>query len=127
MSETEKPRSHEERDVDVVWVSLSGVVLLGVIAVSLVVMLKVFNVFRTEDMRAPRTAERQVPPEPRLQANPREDIDAMRQTEEEQLHSYGWINRETGIVRLPIERAMTLLLQRGLPVRQDEAARKPEP
>jgi hypothetical protein len=33
------------------------------------------------------------------------------------LNTYGWIDRQNGIVRLPIDRAMQLLLQRGLPVR----------
>jgi hypothetical protein len=31
---------------------------------------------------------------------------------------YGWIDEGLGIVRLPIERAKELVLERGLPVRQ---------
>lgn len=30
--------------------------------------------------------------------------------------TYGWVNKEAGVVRLPIERAKQLLLERGLPV-----------
>lgn len=32
-----------------------------------------------------------------------------------ELNSYGWVDRSNGIVRIPIERAMDLILQRGLP------------
>jgi hypothetical protein len=35
----------------------------------------------------------------------------------EKLNSYGWVDRSNGIVRIPIERAMNLILQRGLPTR----------
>ncbi len=40
----------------------------------------------------------------------------------EALHSYGWINQGMGTVRLPIDRAKDLVLERGLPVRPDPAA-----
>jgi hypothetical protein len=33
------------------------------------------------------------------------------------LEGYGWVDREAGVVRLPIERAMALVLERGLPTR----------
>lgn len=38
-------------------------------------------------------------------------------TEEANLTTYGWLDRKNGIVHIPIERAMDLLLQRGLPTR----------
>jgi hypothetical protein len=44
-------------------------------------------------------------------------LEAFRAVEEEQLHTYGWIDEATGVVRLPIDRAKALLLERGLPVR----------
>jgi hypothetical protein len=37
----------------------------------------------------------------------------------DRLVGYGWVDREAGIVRLPIERAMELLLERGLPTRPE--------
>lgn len=33
------------------------------------------------------------------------------------LNSYGWVDHSNGIVRIPIERAMNLIVQRGLPAR----------
>ena len=58
-----------------------------------------------------------VPPEPRLQTTPRDDLRALRAREQEILSSYGWVDKTTGVVRIPIDEAMKLTLQRGLPAR----------
>jgi hypothetical protein len=55
------------------------------------------------------------PPEPRLQIDPADDLKAMRAIEASELHSYAWVNRQEGIVRIPIEQAMKLLVEQGLP------------
>ena len=34
------------------------------------------------------------------------------------LSSYGWVDREAGVVRIPIDRAMDLVAERGLPTRK---------
>jgi hypothetical protein len=60
-------------------------------------------------------------PAPSLQVNPRVDLAAWRERETAALERYAWIDRSNGIVRLPIERAMDLLLERGLPVRSSNA------
>jgi hypothetical protein len=54
-------------------------------------------------------------PEPRLERNERVEINDFRLTEEQTLNSYGWVDERAGVVRIPIERAMQLLAQRGLP------------
>jgi hypothetical protein len=60
-------------------------------------------------------------PAPNLQINPHDDLLALRAREETELNGYGWVDRSNGIVRIPIERAMDLLLERGLPVRSPNA------
>jgi hypothetical protein len=65
-----------------------------------------------------------VPPEPRLQTTPREDLRALKAREEEILGSYGWVDKTTGVVRIPIDEAIKLTLQRGLPARAAAEARK---
>jgi hypothetical protein len=40
-----------------------------------------------------------------------------RRREEASLSSYGWINKPLGVVRIPIDRAKTLIVERGLPAR----------
>ncbi|HZL12632.1 MAG TPA: hypothetical protein VFC85_00675 [Verrucomicrobiae bacterium] len=42
---------------------------------------------------------------------------ALLAAQNEKLNSYGWMDRSNGIVRIPIARAMDLILQRGLPTR----------
>jgi hypothetical protein len=54
---------------------------------------------------------------PHLQLSPAEDLEQFRAREEAELNTYGWIDRTAGVVRVPIERAMELVLQRGLPTR----------
>lgn len=54
-------------------------------------------------------------PEPRLEDNERTELDGFRYAEEEKLNSYGWVNQDAGVVHIPIERAMQLIAQRGLP------------
>ncbi len=66
------------------------------------------------------------PPEPRLQDMPAADLNEFRAREAEALHSYGWVEPNAGVVRIPIERAMELTLQRGLPARAAEGNRAAE-
>ena len=61
---------------------------------------------------------------PRLEIQPGHALKAMREQEEARLKGYGWIDREKGIVHIPIERAMELLVKKGLPARQGEPAAK---
>lgn len=54
-------------------------------------------------------------PQPRLERNERLEINDFRLKEEQTLNSYGWVDEKAGVVRIPIERAMQLVAQRGLP------------
>ena len=54
--------------------------------------------------------------QPPYQNTPVTDLKAMRAAEDRALNNYGWVDRQHGIVRLPIDVAMHLTLQRGLPV-----------
>ena len=60
----------------------------------------------------------QLPPEPRLQTNPREDLRLLRAHEDEVLNNYSWVDKSAGVVRIPIEEAIKLTAKRGLPARQ---------
>ena len=59
---------------------------------------------------------------PRLQISSRLDLAQFHAREDEELTNYGWVDRSNGIVRIPIERAMDVVLQRGLPVRTNGVA-----
>jgi hypothetical protein len=57
---------------------------------------------------------------PQLQTHPDTDLQVYLQKQHEILDSYGWVNRKNGVVRIPIQRAMNILLQQGLPVRNSQ-------
>jgi hypothetical protein len=58
-------------------------------------------------------------PEPHLQTTPEEDLRALRAAEDSLLHSYGWVEQEKGIARVPVERGVELLLHEGMPTRAE--------
>jgi hypothetical protein len=61
-------------------------------------------------------------PSPQLEVDERTQLNQIRLDEEETLASYGYIDQKAGIVRIPIERAMDLIAQRGLPARSQSNA-----
>ena len=58
----------------------------------------------------PRT--KQTPPDPRLQISPPRDLQHLLEMENQMLNSYGWVDEKTGIVRIPIDQAMKLIVER---------------
>ena len=53
------------------------------------------------------------PPAPRLQTLPAQDLAAVRAEEDRTLTTYGWVDEQAGIVRIPIDEAMKILAERG--------------
>ena len=60
-------------------------------------------------------------PNPRLETDERGQLNSIRLQEEETLASYGYVDKNAGTIRIPIDRAMDLIAQRGLPVRAQSA------
>jgi hypothetical protein len=56
-----------------------------------------------------------IPPEPRLQQSPPQDLKALRAREDWELNHYFWIDKAKGTIAIPIERAMQLVGERGIP------------
>ena len=99
-----------------VWLAVGTVAVLGLMRLA-------HGAFEREAREGskpihPLAAEREEPPEPRLQAVPAQDLEAFRARELERLSTYGWVDRQAGVVHLPIERAMELVAKDGLPVRE---------
>jgi hypothetical protein len=65
-------------------------------------------------------------PAPQLEIDERSQLDKIRIDEEEALSSYDWVDQKAGTVRIPIDHAMDLIAQRGLPVRPQGADQKAE-
>jgi hypothetical protein len=60
-------------------------------------------------------------PAPQLETDERDQLNKIRLNEEQILSTYGYVDKQSGVVRIPIERAMDLIAQRGLPVRGQSA------
>ena len=115
---------HEESDVDIRAILTFGVALTIVAVVVHLLIYVLFGYFNSRESVQTRTTyplaaeqERREPPEPRLQTDPRQDLADLRAREDDALASYGWVDRNAGVVRIPIDQAMTLTLERGLPAR----------
>jgi hypothetical protein len=103
---------------------------LGVVLVAVILGMKwMFGYFaRVQPLGPPASPfenARVLPPNPRLQVTPRADLENYRETELEELSTYGWVDLHNSVVRIPIDRAMDLVLQRGLPVRSAESTVTP--
>jgi hypothetical protein len=115
---------HEESDVNVGAIfGFAAGLFVTAIVVSVVVWLMFAYFDRRETQRSGAasplaTTEVRQPPEPRLQIAPREDAARFRAEEDALLNGYTWIDRSAGTVRIPIEEAKKLTLQKGLPVRE---------
>jgi len=70
-------------------------------------------------IESPAQDARQLPPEPRLEEVPMTDLEEMRAAEDKVLHNYAWLDQANGIVRIPIDHAIDLVAQRGLPARKE--------
>jgi hypothetical protein len=63
-----------------------------------------------------------LPAAPRLQQIPSKELFDFRTKENEELNSYGWVDKNAGTVHIPIDDAMLLILERGLPSREQGAS-----
>jgi hypothetical protein len=118
---------HETSDANVNGIfAFGGVMVIGGAIILLLVWL-LFGYFSARQTASgtrefPLAAEQQnrLPPEPRLQTNPRQDLIDLRAGEDAILNTYGWVDKAGGVVRIPIGEAMKLTVERGLPARQTE-------
>jgi hypothetical protein len=117
---------HETRDVSIRPIARAAVGLGVGVVLTVMLMQVLINYFasRESHLSAPASPLAgayglKAPPEPRLQTAPRDDLLALRAAEDATLHSYAWVDRESGVARIPIERAIDLLAERGLPARAE--------
>jgi hypothetical protein len=100
-----------------------GAGLFLTLVVVLLLMAKVFGYFaETQSLGPPASPFENVrvlppPGQPRLQVDPRQDLAKLRAHQNELLENYAWVDQQKGIARVPIDRAMTLVLEKGLPTR----------
>jgi hypothetical protein len=115
--------SHERSDVNIRAIVGFGIALLVTAVVIHIALYWLLEYYRARSPQgapvvSPPTAQEQTTPQPRLQISPRNDLAEMRAAEEKELTSYGWLDEKKQTVRIPIDRAMELLAQRGLGARK---------
>jgi hypothetical protein len=118
---------HERTDADASALTKSGIVLLLLCIATFAVAFAVFRYFEGKYGGVlPRAAQsmsmdaRHSPPSPQLEVTETADLAAQRAAEQGILSTYGWVDREHGIVRIPIERAIEMLAARPLASRPSD-------
>ena len=116
------PAAARSRDVDI-----RGVVLFGfwLGAGTIAALFAMWGLFRVLEKRQERVDKplppqvvvnlKRIPPEPRLEPDPLALRREVRAQEDALLKSYGWVDRTAGSVHIPIDRAMEIVLERGVP------------
>jgi hypothetical protein len=90
-----------------------GVVALIVLAFLAIAPWALFGGFRGSVSDVDRQLA-VTPPAPRLQVDPEEDLARLRAAAEARLESYGWVDRQKGVVHIPIEQAMRQVAAKGI-------------
>jgi len=126
---------HETSDVDVRGILWFVVIFVAFAVVTHIVLYFLYGFFVHKargDIQPPRTAIKipvQLPQTPLLQpllqkdsagreippysSTPVTDMAEMRAAEEQALKNPGWVDKQHGIVRIPIDRAKQIVVQRG--------------
>jgi hypothetical protein len=121
---------HEHRDVNVWAVYKFGIALTTLCVFALVLLVGVYKFFvAREGGPLPQDKlnvdARRLPPMPRLQPAPIQDLKDMRAAEEKILNGYGWVDQAHGVTHIPIDRAIDLLAERGVTSRPQAAQAAP--
>jgi hypothetical protein len=121
----EKP-GYEKRDANLPVLLKFGFWLAVLILVAFVGMKYTLNYFQRVQPLGPPASPlentRTLPPGPRLQAKPHQELSDYCNTQEQNVTSYRWVDQQNGVVQIPVDRAMELVLEQGLPVRPMSSA-----
>jgi hypothetical protein len=108
---------HETKEVSVPFVFASLTALIIGAFLSALLAVGIFQFFKStyHPDQSAKQAVQQIPPEPRLQVHAPEDLRTFREREDHILSTYAIIDQKQGTVRVPIDRAIDMLGQKGLP------------
>ncbi len=118
MSDHSRPTGHETRDLSFKAIALFGLGLLLLLAVGGLILVGLFTVIVHQQAQSdvlPARVTPTLPPQPRLQVVPGNTLQQQRAAEDQQLSTYGWIDRQHDIAHIPIDRAMDLFARQNQP------------
>ena len=122
----EQSRRYEDSNVSVTQLFAFAMGIVALVLVGVAVSAVTFRFFERLTPMGPSAAPfedvRDLPPSLRLQTNAPDDLKRYRDEQDKILAGYGWVDPRAGVVRIPVERAMELLLQKGYPVRGSSPA-----
>jgi hypothetical protein len=108
---------HEQSEVSVRLIVVSLAFLAVATFLVFVLVVGIFRYFydtySTEE--ATRLSRPVVPPQPRIEVAPYEQVQKLREYEDHILNTYAWVDKQGGVVRVPIDRAIDMLAAKGLP------------
>lgn len=119
MAEPSPSPHHEETDISsrgVMWFAIGLAVSVTIIAA--IVALMQYGLDREGNFWPHRSVNNppgHESPAPALQPDPTQDLEKLRVSENQRLLSHAWVDRKGGVIRIPVDHAMELILQRGLP------------
>jgi hypothetical protein len=111
-----------DREIDIKGIVRAGI---GLLVIAVVVHLLIWWLLRGFDKLDDRRDVRLTPieaaspqpqdfPLPRLQTTPEQDLRVMREEEDRLLGRAGWVNRQGGVVRVPVDVAIDVIARRGV-------------
>jgi hypothetical protein len=119
--QSSQKEAYEHSDADVRSLVKFAFALFVVLVAVIILMRWMFFYFAKSQQLGPPASPfenaRVLPPQPRLQVKPGLDLQAYCEDQLQQLDTYGWVDPHNEVVRIPVDRAMDLILQRGLPTR----------
>lgn len=120
---------HEGTDIKVRAILTAGIVLALVLVVALAVSWTSFRILALykpggQEPSYAWDSTRVLPPSPWLEIASGQDLAQFRKREDAVLSSYGWIDRENNIIRIPIEEAKAMWLEAHQLLNETERGRE---
>jgi len=127
--------NHEVTDVPLTGTTRAAILSLVIVAIIMAVIYGMWGLYlsrvRQQDTPPPPMADSaygtRVPVLPRIQSMPATDLASYRKAQLDKLTSYGWVDKNAGVARIPINRAIELMAERASTIADPQPAPAAQP